>query len=530
MRRWLLISASFFVLPFLAAAQAAHSHAMSSTPAHTLAHTSFQVQLAASAPKPLSGRLLLFLKQGKGDKSVDSQEFKPEDAYVASMDVHDLAPGSTVQIDADQVVFPRPMSSLPVGDYEAQAVLDPDLSYNYGGRTSADWISSVIELPHFKPGTSAMPAALVIDRHAEEDENRTARMQKMMASVKPGEFEKVEFESPLLTSFWGRPTMVRAWVVLPPGYAEHASEHYPTAYWAAGFGGVLDSGLGAGMRLRERMDAGKMPPMIWVMLDESCAHGTHEFADSVNNGPWGAALTTEYIPMLERRYRMDAKPAGRFLNGHSSGGWATLQLQVNYPQIFGGTWSTSPDPSDFHDFTGPDLYATNANVYRKPDGSANPIMRMDGKVIATLQQFAQLEQVLGPYGGQMSSFEWVFSPRGEDGAPMPMFDRTTGTVDPKVAAYWADHYDLANLTERTWAQRGPMLKGRIHLYVGTADTFYLDGAAHRFEARLQALGAEPHFTYLPGRSHFDMYVVDKDAGGLFDEIAKQMYAVARPSK
>jgi enterochelin esterase-like enzyme len=81
--------------------------------------------------------------------------------------------------------------------------------------------------------------------------------------------------------------------------------------------------------------------MIWVMLDESVPQGTHEFADSVNNGPWGAALTTEYLPYLEHKYRMDSRAKGRFLNGHSSGGWATLQLQVNYSKIFGGTWSTS---------------------------------------------------------------------------------------------------------------------------------------------------------------------------------------------
>ena len=113
----------------------------------------------------------------------------------------------------------------------------------------------------------------------------------------------------------------------------------------------------------------KAPPMICVLLDESLPEGTHEFADSVNNGPWGAALTKEFIPWLESKYHMDARPSGRLLNGHSSGGWATLQLQVNYPQVFGGTWSTSPDPSDFHNFTGPGLYAPHANLYHKADGT-----------------------------------------------------------------------------------------------------------------------------------------------------------------
>jgi S-formylglutathione hydrolase FrmB len=270
--------------------------------------------------------------------------------------------------------------------------------------------------------------------------------------------------------------------------------------------------------------------MIWVMLDESIPQGTHEFADSVNNGPWGAALTTEFVPYLERKYAMDARQSGRFLNGHSSGGWATLQLEVNYPQIFGGTWSTSPDPSDFHDFTGPDLYASHANLYKKPDGTPWPIVREKGKVAATMEQFAKQEAVLGPYGGQISSFDWVFSPKGNSGAPEPMFDRKTGTVNPQVVAYWREHYDLAHDVEVHWAARGRNLKGRIHLLVGTADTFYLDGSAHKFEAVLNRLGGEPHFSYLPNRTHFDLYAVEQDRQGLYSRIAAEMYAVARPGK
>jgi hypothetical protein len=318
-------------------------------------------------------------------------------------------------------------------------------------------------------------------------------------------------------------------VILPPGYADHPGA-YPTAYWTHGFGGGIDAAMITGLRIYERMKNGTMPPMIWVMLDESIAQGTHEFADSVNNGPWGAALTTEFIPFLEAKYRMDARPSSRLLNGHSSGGWATLQLQVNYPKIFGGTWSTSPDPSDFHAFSDLDLYAAHANAYRLPDGSAAPIFRDKGQVVATMPQFAKFEQTLGPYGGQLASFEWVFSPKGKDGAPEPMFDRETGAVDPKVAAYWHDHYDLAHIAESTWAERGADLKGRIHLFVGTADTFYLDGAAHKFEAVLTRLGGDPHFTYLPGRSHFDVYVAGEDRYALFDQIGAEMYAVARPGE
>jgi enterochelin esterase-like enzyme len=504
-----------------------HAWSAQSPEVATPSHVFFQVKSAASNPAPLHGRLLIFIKQGSEDKAVDNDEMHPQDTWVAAREVADLTPGATVEVDADEIAFPQPFSAMPPGDYEAQAVLDVDHTYNYGGRDADDWISSVVTLAHWTPGSGAEPV-LTLDQHPAANPRRAEALSKAAAEATPDVAQKEEVASPLLSAFWGHTVQFRAWVILPPGYATHPKEHYPTAYWTHGFGGELNYALVEGMMLNKRMAEGKMPPMFWVMLDESCPQGTHEFADSVNDGPWGAALTTEFIPYLEKKYRMDAWARGRLLNGHSSGGWASLQLETNYPRIFGGTWSTSPDPSDFHDFSGPDLYAPDANVYRKTDGSAWPIMRMDGKVLATLEQLSKLETVLGPYGGQLSSFEWVFSPKGDGGAPMPMFDRKTGAVDPMVMAYWREHYDLAHIVESKWSTLGPEWKGRFHLIVGTADTFYLDGAAHRFEAVLDRLGGQPHFTFLPGRTHFDLYKVGDDRNALFDQIGAEMYAVARP--
>ena len=491
-------------------------------------HVFFRVTLGSSFPRPASGRLLVFFKQGSGDSEVNTEEFAPEATWVFAREVHDLAPGDSVEVDGTDDVFPSSLALLPAGNYEAQAVLDLDRSYNYRGRNVGDWISSVVALPGWSPLSGPEPT-LTLNHHPVETPQHSAAMKAAFAEAKPGVAESKYLYSKALTGFWGTPTLLQAWVILPPGYADHPGEHYPTVYWTHGFGGDMGSSLVTGLQIRKRMDTGTMPPMIWVMLDESCPQGTHEFADSVNDGPWGTALTTEFIPYLEQIYRMDAKPTGRLLNGHSSGGWATLQLQINYPQVFGGTWSTSPDPSDFHDFTGIDLYAPNANAYHSADGKPYPIMRDKGKVIATFEQFSRLEAVLGPYGGQVSSFDWVFSPRATGGGPVPMFDRQTGAVDPTVVKYWHEHFDLANIVETTWAQRGPMLKGRIHLFVGTADTFYLDGAAHLFEARLRKLGADPEFRYFTNKTHFDLYASGDDRGALFDRIGAEMYGVARPN-
>lgn len=490
-------------------------------------HLFFRVTLGPQFTAPVSGRMMIFLEPGEGAKSVDENPFRPADVYVTAKEISALDPGGSVEIDTDELAYPGGFSSLKSGDYQAQAVLDVDHTYDYSGRTAGDLISDVTALQAFAPGKSSEPN-LTLD----------AVVPERPAPAKlPAGFDRdahqEDFVSPALSAFFGRPIHMRAWVILPPEYDAGSSARYPTVYWTHGFGGNLFYSEFSGSRIYERMQQHKMPPMIWVMLDESCATGTHEFADSVNNGPWGKALTTEFIPYLESKYRMDARASGRFLQGHSSGGWATLQLQVNYPGVFGGTWSTSPDPSDFHDFTGVDLYAPHANVYRRSDGTPYPLVRDHARVIGTFEQFALTERVLGDYGGQLASFEWVFSPRGSDGRPLKMFNRETGDVDPAVVAYWRDHYDLAHIVQSTWAERGPDLRGKIHVFVGTADTFYLDGAAHKFDAVLRALNADAHFTYIPDRTHFDLYTTHTADGkddrmGLFDQIAAEMYAVARP--
>ena len=502
-----------------------------------------EVRLDATAAQAhASGRLLVFAmpadkaeaaaKDGKVD-AVDASAMAPEAVTIAAMDVPRLASGQSVVLDADAIAFPQPFSLLPKGDYYLQAVLDANHDYNYGGRGAGDIVSAPTKV---RLGKTGRIPTLALTRVVAErpdpwvlPEDAPADAREALSAAR-AQTELLDFVSPALTAFWGRDIHMRGWVLLPPGYADagNAGARYPTAYFTHGFGGNLPGLVRSVSQVAAAMREGSMPPMIWVFLDESGASGTHEFADSLNNGPWGRALSTELIPSLEARYRMDGKASGRLLNGHSSGGWATLWLQVMYPKVFGGTWSTSPDSSDFHDFTGPDLYAAKANVYRKPDGSAWPIAREKGEVRTTFEQYARQEQVQGENGGQMSSFEWVFSPRGADGRPMPMFDRGTGNVDPAVVAYWREHYDIAHKLQQEWATLKPDLDGKIRVIVGDADTFYLDGAARRLKAVLDGLGAKADVRFLPGKTHFDLYAEGEDRRALMKKIAWEMYAVARP--
>jgi S-formylglutathione hydrolase FrmB len=492
-------------------------------------HLFFRVTLGAQQDTPVSGRLILLMKPGTELKDVQVDEMHPSSVSIAAKDISGWKPGESVDVDTDNIAFPAGFSHLPPGDYVVQAVLDTANKFSYYGRLPGDIESAPTLLAHWTAGQGDEPQLTLVK--TTQPTTRDWLSPKMSASEKQGATDSTklfDFQSPALTQFWGRPMNIRAWVVLPPGYNDHPRQRYPTVYFTHGFGASMEYNHFNAAMIYQRMAEGKMPPMIWVLLDESSPRGTHEFADSVNNGPWGQALTQEAIPALERQYRMDAKSSGRFLNGHSSGGWATLWLQVTYPKIFGGTWSTSPDPSDFHDFTGIDLYAAHANAYRKPDGTPYPIIRDQGKVLATFQELTQLEDVLGPYGGQVRSFDWVFSPRGPGGRPEPMFNHFTGDVDPAVVAYWQQHYDIAYRLAQQWPTIGRDLRGKVHLYVGTADTFYLDGAAHRLDAVFQSLHADEHFTYIPDRTHFDLYKIGDDRAGLFNVIAQQMYAVARP--
>jgi pimeloyl-ACP methyl ester carboxylesterase len=311
-------------------------------------------------------------------------------------------------------------------------------------------------------------------------------------------------------------------VILPPGYAV-SSAHFPTVYITHGFGGTLENSAAPFVTMvATQMASGKLPPMIWVLLEQVVPGGTHEFADSANNGPWGTALTRELIPDLENRYRMDGRSSGRLLNGHSSGGWATAWLQVTYPDLFGGTWSTSPDPLDFHEFTNVDLYSR-ANLYKDDVGAATRLLRPAQDENATLARFAQREAVLGEYGGQMASFEWVFSPRGPDGRPRELFDRATGIIDRAVASYWTEHFDLARRLAADASTLVPRLRGKLHFVVGTEDTFYLDRGVRRLQQVIDPLGYQGKFTYLAGRDHFNLY-----EGDLLASIAAQMYEIARP--
>lgn len=472
----------------------------------------FRVKLdPALGSKSRSGRLIIFLSSSPKPAKELSLGFGPEARFVRieAREIDHIEPGATVELYGNEPSYPAPLAQAPAGDYRAMALLDETHRYVYNKDESGDVRSEVVALKQLDPahaGAVDLTLSLGIPERP---------------APKPAAGKMLDFESPALSAFWGRSIHMRGVVLLPPDY-EKSTRRYPTVYWTHGFGADLHSlAEHVVSRYAKGMASGDLPPMIYVLLDESCPGGTHEFADSVNNGPWGKALTTELIPYLEKKYRMMARPSGRFLTGHSSGGWAALWLQLAYPKVFGGTWPTAPDPSDFRGFTGPDLTTTPLpNFYHDAQGKPWPLVRMNGAEVMSLEEYARQEYVLGSYGGQIASFEWVFSPRAKDGTPQKLFDRATGVINPEVAKVW-EKYDIAGILRSHVTELRPLLQDKIHLTVGTADTFHLDTPAHLLDETMKQLGIRAQFTYLPGKTHMDLY-----SDGLMKTIGKEMEAVA----
>lgn len=435
-------------------------------------------------PDPFTGRVILYL-----DTDLKSE---PRLGYswttrrpVFGHNVTNWKPGEPITIQPE-TGYPHDLADLPPGQYVAQAVMHTNPDVPHSGDAPGNLYSKPVEFELTKTDESEpTTVTLKIRRRVRQEEK----------SLDTPTMKSIKFRSPLLSTFHGRDIYLRAVVELPKEYAEQTDRRFPVVYVIPGFGGDhFQTAAFAGMMLRN-----PKTPFVRVSLDAICALGHHTFADSANNGPYGAALVEELIPWLEKEYRLIPEASARLLTGHSSGGWSTLWLQVSYPDAFGGTWSTSPDPVTFADFTGVNLYDPKANFYADAAGEPRPIMRQNGHVILLLRDFVRMEDAIGP-GGQMHSFEAVFSPRGPDGRPMLLFDRKTGEIDRQIVQAWRK-YDIVEKLKRDWPTLGPKLKGKITVIMGEEDNFYLAGAAHQLKKALADLGSDARVIIEPGKDH-----------------------------
>ena len=432
--------------------------------------------------QPFTGRAYVIFSAARKQPRQGPSWFQPE-SFI-SRDVENVKPGEPIVFDSNQsegmLAYPKPLAQMDLTGYNAQAVLRFNPLVRKIGTGAGNGFSEPQQI-------AANPSRLTFDvgELVEAREFRESRWGKLL-----------RVRSKLLSEFHNRDVYVQAGVILPASYYDQPHRRYPVIFSIPGFGGTHRSGQ-RNAPIAEQNRAGV--EFLRVMLDPSCPLGHHVFADSANNGPVGAALTTELIPELDRAFRSVAKPGARFLTGHSSGGWSSLWLQVAYPDVFGGTWSTAPDPVDFRDFQRINLYRPDENMYVDAQGNARPLARRRKQVVLTYKGFADMEWTLG-YGGQLHSFEAVFSPRGPDGKPKLLWNRKTGAINTDVAKSW-EKYDIRLVLERNWKTLEPKLQGKIHVFMGDADTFYLDGATALLKESLETLSDDPVVEMHPGKDH-----------------------------
>lgn len=323
--------------------------------------------------------------------------------------------------------------------------------------------------------------------------------------------EHLSLKSELLSEYHGKDVYMTASIVLPKDYrqGEAAGTKYPVVYYIEGFTGTEAYATRAEAFLSSEMGvkwkAGEWPtPMIRVTLGSRFKFGHTSFADTEVNGPWGTAVVTELIPFLESKYATVKAPHGRFLHGHSSGGWSTLWMQLQFPEFFGGTWSSAPDPVDFTKFQVVNIYEDD-NMYWDRRGYPYPTYRDFGKVLCTNRDENLIERVYGRgNGGQWDAFVsgvcirlirrgryltllyWstaqaaVFSPRDACGMPIPLYDKVSGAINHDVAAYWS-RFDIYKFVASHQELMTTTLRGKVHVICGVEDTYYLNAACESLQ-------------------------------------------------
>ncbi|RMZ69705.1 Alpha Beta hydrolase [Pyrenophora seminiperda CCB06] len=339
----------------------------------------------------------------------------------------------------------------------------------------------------------------------------------------------IKIRSKKLSAFWGRDMYVGANVVLPAGY--NNKTRYPVIYhqnhWAGSTGAY---NYGTNDAFTSAWDAGIIPAtphtparptpkLILVSFRHEAPYYDDSYAvNTANLGPYGDALNDELIPYLEEKFQIIRAPYARIQDGGSTGGWESIANVVYRPDLFGACFSSYPDSLDFHNHQAIELYDS-LNAYTRADGSQIPSIRtfIEGKEVvkATVAQENHWELSFGT--ATRSSAQWdvwnaVFGIQGYNNYPLEPWDKVTGEIYPEAVASWKP-FDLAdyiasNFHDGTTRKLGAALAGRIHIYVGAWDDYYLNLGVLQFQNRTDAAAGAPgwaNITILPQKHHGGNY-------------------------
>lgn len=432
---------------------------------------------------PKEGRLFVILSRRKDPEPRLGPGWADDKAEpFFGKDIAEWDGRKPLTLGADGYGFPlRNLADLPAGKWYAQALYDTDTTFSYINAPGNTYGAPVeIEVQAGK----SQKIALTLAQHIPDE------------TIPPDtEYVKyIKLQSQLLTDFWKKPMFLRAAVVLPKGYADEPGRRYPVRFNIGGYhsrytrAGRLMAENG---RMRREWLADDAPRMIVVYLDGEAPFGDSYQVNSANNGPYGDATTKELIPEIEKRFRAIGTPQSRFLDGGSTGGWVALGLQIFYPDFFNGAWSFYGDGVDFRYFQLVNIYKDDS-AYINRFGVERPSMRqVDGEPMFTIRREVQMENALGrgnsyvTSGGQWGGWNAVYGPKSTDCLPARIWDPETGVIDHTVAKAW-EPYDLRMVLETNWKTIGPKLAGKLHIYMGDADNFYLNNAMRLMEKFLKS--------------------------------------------
>jgi hypothetical protein len=479
---------------------------------------------------PLDGRLLFLVSTDSTAEPRRQIADGPETQLVFGTDVNGWAPGADVWVDGSAVGYPvRSLAALPPGRYWVQALLN---RYQTFRRSDG----KVVKLPpdmgegqqwNAKPGNLySRPRWMQLDPRL-RILNRVTLDQEIPPIAPPADtkyIKHIRIESKLLSAFWGTPMHLGAHVLLPEGFDTHPEARYPLVinhgHFPADIGGFRpeppDPDLKpdfsarfnlAGYNRIQQEQAHQFykdwtgpgfPRVLLVEIQHPTPYYDDSYAvNSANNGPYGDAIMRELVPEIERRFRGIGQGYARFTYGGSTGGWEAMAVQMFYPDDFNGAWIACPDPIDFRQYTNFNLYEEK-NAYfldsrwkRTPrPGHRNYL----GQVQSTVEESNHRELALGTRGrsgDQWDIWQAVYSPVGEDGYPKPIWDKVTGVIDQSVAGYWREHYDLGHILRRDWKTLGPKVRGKLRIYVGDMDNYYLNNAVYLVEDFLKTATDPP---------------------------------------
>ncbi len=477
----------------------------------------FEISFPATVhAEPLTGRM--FLAFALNDEREPRLQVGRYGVQVFGVDFENLAPGESVVIDESTLGYPvGSLSKMKAGAYYVQAVLN-----KYTEFKRSDGHTVYMHMDQWEgQNWRRSPGNLIGDVVHLSIDLEEGGIHRMITATEippiglPANtplVQRFRIQSDILTEFWGYPIYIGATVLLPRGYDEHPDVFYPTVYQQGHFSTRAPLRFREGTAFYDAWLSDGFPRFIAVTIQHPTPYFDDSYAvNSVNNGPYGDAIHEELIPEIEKRYRLIRESYARVLTGGSTGGWEAAALQIFYPDFYGGSWAFAPDPLDFRNVEGINIYEYENAFYTENDWYKVPITNtrdhVTGAVRLTSKQRNTMELVNGTKGRsgeQLDIWSAVFGPVGENGYFKPLFDKRTGEIDPIVAEYWREHYDLRHILERDWATLGPKLVGKLHFYCGRMDNFFLNFGVYYMEDFLEST-SEPYyagsFTYGPRGGH-----------------------------